>query len=122
MAIDGLRQKYEGRRLWVIFEPRSNTTRRKVFQKELATSLQKSDLVVIPSVPDPDKVAEEDRLSPEQLVADVVQGGTEAWFLNEVEEIVAHVAERAVSGDVVAVLSNGGFGGIHGKLLAALED
>lgn len=121
LAIDGLRQKYGGRRLWVIFEPRSNTTRRKIFQAELASSLQKADLVVLPAVPDPEKVAEEVRLSPQQLVADVSKGGTEAWYFETVDEIVSHVAEQSLSGDVVAVLSNGGFGGIHGKLLSALE-
>ena len=121
LAIDGLRQKYEGRRLWVIFEPRSNTTRRKIFQAELAASLQKADLVVIPAVPDPEKVAEEDRLNPQQLVEDVAKGEAIAWHLDEVDEIVALVTNRAVAGDVVAVLSNGGFGGIHGKLLSALE-
>ncbi len=121
LAIDGLRQKYDGCRLWVLFEPRSNTTRRKVFQRELATALQKADLVVIPAVPDAGKVAVEDRLNPRKLVEDLAQAGTEAWFLEEVEEIVGHVVRRALPGDVVAVLSNGGFGGIHGKLLTALE-
>lgn len=121
LAIDGLRQKYPDRRLWVIFEPRSNTTRRNIFQDDLASALKKSDLVVIPSVPDPDKVAEEDRLCPEKLVSDIKAGGCEAWYLGEVSEIVEHVSVKAESGDVIAVLSNGGFDGIHDKLLTALE-
>jgi UDP-N-acetylmuramate: L-alanyl-gamma-D-glutamyl-meso-diaminopimelate ligase len=121
LAIDGLRQKYEGRRLWVLFEPRSNTTRRNIFQNELATALGKADLVVIPAIPDPEKVAEDDRLDPGKLVADLQSSGTEAWYLGEVDEIVDHVVARAEPGDVVAVLSNGGFGGIHVKLLDALQ-
>lgn len=121
LAIDGLRQKYPGRRLWVIFEPRSNTTRRNIFQQDLAVALSKADLVVIPSVPDPEKVAKEDRLDPERLVAEICEGGAEAWYLGEVDEIVSHVVARAVEGDVIAVLSNGGFGGIHEKLISGLK-
>ncbi|MDA7538647.1 UDP-N-acetylmuramate:L-alanyl-gamma-D-glutamyl-meso-diaminopimelate ligase, partial [Akkermansiaceae bacterium] len=67
-AIKGLRQRYDGRRLWVLFEPRSNTTRRNIFQQDLAEALSEADLVVLPSIPDPEKVAEEDRLDPEKLV------------------------------------------------------
>lgn len=122
LAIAGLRQKYEGRRLWVIFEPRSNTTRRNIFQEELATALSGADLVVIPAVADPGKVPEGERLSPEKLVDALWASGTKAWYLGEVAEIVTQVARQAEVGDVVAVLSNGGFGGIHDKLLEALAD
>jgi len=120
-AIQGLRQKYVERRLWVLFEPRSNTTRRNIFQDDLAEALSNADLVVLPSVPDPEKVAEGERLDPEKLVSDIAATGTQAWYLGEVEEIVTHVVDRAEDGDVVAVLSNGGFGGIHTKLLSALK-
>lgn len=121
LAIDGLRQKYPSRRLWVLFEPRSNTTRRNIFQDSLATALQKADLVVIPAVPDPEKVAEAERLDPGKLVADIKANGSQAWYLGEVDEIVEHVGVLAKKGDVVAVLSNGGFGGIHTKLLDRLQ-
>jgi UDP-N-acetylmuramate: L-alanyl-gamma-D-glutamyl-meso-diaminopimelate ligase len=120
LAIDGLRQKYPGRRLWVIFEPRSNTTRRNIFQEDLAEALKKGDLVVIPAIPDPEKVAKEDRLDPEKLVSDISSGTVGAWSLGGVDEIVKHVVARSESGDVIAVLSNGGFGGIHEKLLKGL--
>ena len=121
LAIDSLRQKYPERRLWVIFEPRSNTTRRKIFQDDLATALKKADLVVIPAIQDPEKFAEDDRLDPVQLVADISSDGAKAWYLGEVDEIVTHVTRGAEGGDVIAVLSNGGFGGIHEKLLAGLD-
>lgn len=121
LAVDALRQKYAPKKLWVIFEPRSNTTRRKIFQKELASALAKADVAVVAGVPDPEKVAEDDRLSPDVLIADVNAAGTAGWFFETVEEIVDHVAKFAEEGDVVAVLSNGGFGGIHDKILAALE-
>lgn len=121
LAIGALRQRYAGRRLWVLFEPRSNTTRRKVFQNELAEGLSGADLVVIPSLLDPGKVAEEDRLDPEKLVSDLGAKGTRAWYLEGVDEIIEQVVAEGREGDVVAVLSNGGFGGIHEKLLRALE-
>jgi len=120
LAIDALRQRYPSDNLWVIFEPRSNTTRRKVFQIPLAEALSRADKSIVAGVPDPEKVDEQDRLDPRQLVSDIKAKGTDAWFFNEVDEIVEHVAAAAKSGDVVAVLSNGGFGGIHAKLLDAL--
>ncbi|MGB1259086.1 MAG: UDP-N-acetylmuramate:L-alanyl-gamma-D-glutamyl-meso-diaminopimelate ligase [Akkermansiaceae bacterium] len=122
LAIDSLRQQYQGSRLWVIFEPRSNTTRRNIFQDELATALSKADIALVPAVPDPEKVAAEDRLDPEKLVADVSNSGTDCWYCETVEDIVALAAENAQEGDTIAVLSNGGFGGIHNKLLSSLEN
>ena len=121
LAIDSLRQQYPDSRMWVIFEPRSNTTRRNIFQNELAASLSKADLAIVPAVPDPEKVAEADRLDPEKLVSDVKASGTECWYCEDVEEIVSLVAKEAQPGDTIAVLSNGGFDGIHDKLLSALE-
>lgn len=117
LAVDSLRQQYPDSRLWVIFEPRSNTTRRNVFQGELANALSKADLVVVPAVPDPEKVAEQDRLDPHKLVSDIQASGTSCWYLETVDEIVAQVVSESRKGDTVAVLSNGGFGGIHQKLL-----
>ena len=121
LAIDALRQKYAPKNLWVVFEPRSNTTRRNIFQNELAAALSNADKAVVAGVPDPDKVAMDDRLSPEKLIADVRAAGTPAWYFESVGEIVTHVCGEVKAGDVIAVLSNGGFEGIHDKLLAALK-
>lgn len=121
LAVDSLRQQYPGSRLWVIFEPRSNTTRRNIFQNELAAALGKADLAVVPAVPDPEKVAEEERLDPEKLVADVKASGIECWYCDTVDEIVELVARQSQEGDTVAILSNGGFGGIHNQLLDRLS-
>lgn len=120
-AVAGLRQRYPGARLWVLFEARSNTTRRNVFQHELAEALALADFAIIPSVPDPEKVAEADRLDPQLLVREIGERGGSGHYLADVEAIVAHVAQRAQPGDVIAVLSNGGFGGIHQRLLDALQ-
>lgn len=120
LAIDALRQRYPSDNLWIVFEPRSNTTRRKVFQVQLADALSRADKAIVAGVPDPEKVDVDDRLDPRQLVSDIKAHGTDAWFIDTVDDIVKHVAAEAKPGDVVAVLSNGGFGGIHGKLLEAL--
>lgn len=119
-AIDSLRQKHPGSRMWVLFEPRSNTTRRAVFQTELSESLKGADFAIVAGIPDLHKIPEGDRLDPDRLVADIAKGGGKAWYLPELEAIVEQVCAEARSGDVIAVLSNGGFGGIHQKLLERL--
>ena len=121
LAVDSLRQQYPGSRLWAIFEPRSNTTRRNVFQKELADNLAKADVAVVAAVPDPEKVEESDRLDPEKLMADIRAAGTDSHYCADVDAIVKLVASEAKEGDTVAVLSNGGFDGIHQKLLDSLS-
>jgi UDP-N-acetylmuramate: L-alanyl-gamma-D-glutamyl-meso-diaminopimelate ligase len=121
LAIDALRQKYAPERLWVIFEPRSNTTRRSIFQNELASALANADRAIVAGVTDLDKIAVAERLSPELLITDVTASGTPARFFESVDEIVEHVKKEAVSGDVIAVLSNGGFEDIHDKILAAID-
>ncbi|HEY8991136.1 MAG TPA: UDP-N-acetylmuramate:L-alanyl-gamma-D-glutamyl-meso-diaminopimelate ligase [Luteolibacter sp.] len=120
-AVQCLRQRYADARLWVLFEPRSNTTRRAVFQNELAEALAAPDFAVIAAIPDLHKIPEHDRLDPDKLARDIASQGGNGRYVDTVEEIVGLVAAEARAGDVVAVLSNGGFGGIHGKLLAALE-
>ncbi len=120
LAVQSLRQQYPGSRMWVLFEPRSNTTRRAVFQTELAEALATADFAVVAAIPDLHKIPENDRLDPGKLAADIVRLGGSCAYLPDLESIVNHVKGHAESGDVIAVLSNGGFGGIHGKLLEAL--
>lgn len=120
LAVDALRQKFPGQKLWVLFEPRSNTTRRNIFQNDLVAAFSRADEVIISAVPDPEKVAAEDRLDVGKLVAEISAEGAPARTIDGVDAIVAEVVSRAQEGDVIAVLSNGGFGGIHQKLLDAL--
>ncbi len=120
LAVQSLRQRHPDSRLWVLFEPRSNTTRRAVFQTELAESLALADFAVVAAIPDLHKIPENDRLDPDRLSADIARLGGCGWYLPDLETIIAKVTENAKPGDIVAVLSNGGFGGIHQKLLAAL--
>ena len=120
LAVQSIRQKYPDSRLWVLFEPRSNTTRRAVFQKELAEALALADFAIVAAIPDLHKIPENDRLDPLKLSADIAAGGGKGFYLADNAAIIAQVKSEAKPGDVVAVLSNGGFGGIHGQLLEEL--
>ncbi len=118
-TLAGLRSAYPNRRIWAIFEPRSATACRRVFQSEFVQALATADKVILPSVfrvnlPD------DQRLSTEKLVADLQAGGVDARFIPQTDEIVRTVARDARPGDLVIVMSNGGFDNIHQKLLAAL--
>jgi len=115
-----LRVRFRGRRLWAIFEPRSNTTRRNIFQNELVDALECADEVVVAEVARLEQLPVEQRLNPEKLISDLRLRGRDAAYLPTVESIVEHVGARAQPGDVVCVFSNGGFGGIHAKLLGRL--
>jgi UDP-N-acetylmuramate: L-alanyl-gamma-D-glutamyl-meso-diaminopimelate ligase len=122
-TLGALRKRYAGRRLWAILEPRSNTLRRNVFQRELVESLAQADEVVIASVffKSTDALKPEERLDVERVVCELNARGVAARQLPDVAAIVAHIRAHAASGDVLAVLSNGGFDGIYEKLPAALQ-
>ena len=119
-VIRSMRQRHPGERIWALFEPRSNTTRRNIFQDDLAAALAEADRVVVAQVEDNSKVPVGQRLDPRLLVEAIRAGGREAWLEADAEAIVRRVVPEAREGDLLLVLSNGGFGGIHGKLLAAL--
>ncbi|HOC56134.1 MAG TPA: UDP-N-acetylmuramate:L-alanyl-gamma-D-glutamyl-meso-diaminopimelate ligase [Verrucomicrobiota bacterium] len=119
-TLSALRQKYPTQRVWAIFEPRTNTTRRNIFQTELAGAFADANAVVIAQVARLELLAPEERLDPERLMQDLNGAGKDAAYLPDVNAIVAHVAQKAQGGDIVIVFSNGGFGGIHGKLLERL--
>lgn len=119
-TLRALRVKFPGRHLSAIFEPRSNTTRRNVFQNELAEALGLADSVVISEIARLEQLHPSERLNPEQLIATLRAAKIRAAYLSNVDTIVEHVADSATPGDVICVFSNGGFGGIHEKLLSAL--
>jgi UDP-N-acetylmuramate: L-alanyl-gamma-D-glutamyl-meso-diaminopimelate ligase len=107
-------------RLVAVFEPRSFTSRTRLFQQDFARALREADRAIVASAHLPGKIAVEQRLSETELVAAVAALGGDARFIPTVEAIVATLAAELREGDCVVVLSNGGFGGIHRKLLDAM--
>jgi len=120
-TLRGLRQRYPGRRLWAVFEPRSNTSRRNVLQPELIEALKEADGSIIAAVNAPEKVAPESRLNPDLVAKAVIAAGRESYHEPATDTIIERLKERTKSGDVIIIFSNGGFDGIHGKLLERLD-
>jgi len=120
-TLRALRIKYPGQKVWAVFEPRSNTTRRNVFQTELATAFADADAVVLSEVARLEQVPAAERLDPARLMQDLQSGGKSAAYLPDADAIVEHLRKSASGGDVVCVFSNGGFGNIHAKLLDRLK-
>jgi UDP-N-acetylmuramate: L-alanyl-gamma-D-glutamyl-meso-diaminopimelate ligase len=118
-TLSALRTGYPGRRVWAVFEPRSASSCRRVFQDDFARAFGAADEVVIAAV-FRSSLPDSERLSAEQLVDDLRADGHHARHIPEIDEIVATIAAEGRSGDVVVLMSNGGFGGIHQKLLQAL--
>ncbi|HET6465780.1 MAG TPA: UDP-N-acetylmuramate:L-alanyl-gamma-D-glutamyl-meso-diaminopimelate ligase [Nitrospiria bacterium] len=120
-TLAGLRLRYPQRRIWAVFEPRSATSRRNVFQKEFPPSFDPADRIVIANIFAPEKLAAGLRLDPKRVAEDLRDLGKEAEFISTADEIVRTISPHLRSGDLVCVMSSGGFDGIHGKLLKALE-
>ena len=123
VTIEAVRLRYPNRRLWAVFEPRSNTCRRRIFQQPLTQALANADQVVIgPVFTKPqDPVATEDLFSPAELAADIQAAGKNAHQGQSTDEICSFLTDKCQSGDVVLIMSNGAFGGLPRKLLAALQ-
>ncbi len=119
-TLNALRCRFPAHRLWAIFEPRSNTTRRAVFQQQLPDALSIADGVILAEVARIEQVPPEDRLDPWKVVKSIQQTGKPAFYEAGINQIVERMKPLARPGDVIVVFSNGGFGGIHDKLLAAL--
>jgi UDP-N-acetylmuramate: L-alanyl-gamma-D-glutamyl-meso-diaminopimelate ligase len=120
-TLKAVRTRYAGRRIWAVLEPRSNTLRRKVFQHELAQSLAIADQIVLADVFKSEAIPESERLDPGGVVADLNSSGKPARLLRDADAIVKAIGPELRNGDVVVILSNGGFGGIYEKLPAKLK-
>ena len=121
-TLKALRARYPGARLWAILEPRSNTLRRRVLQRDLARSLALADEVIVAAVFRSEAVPENERLELPELAAEIKANGGRARLLSDAGAIVQTIAPELRGGDVVAILSNGGFGGIYEKLPARLRE
>jgi len=120
-TLKALRARYPGARLWAILEPRSNTLRRRVLQADLARSLALADEVVVAGVFRSDLVPANERLELPELAAEIQSHGRRTRLLADADEIVKTISPEMRRGDVIAILSNGGFGGIYEKLPARLR-
>jgi UDP-N-acetylmuramate: L-alanyl-gamma-D-glutamyl-meso-diaminopimelate ligase len=120
-TLRALRERYAGARLWAILEPRSNTLRRRILQNDLARSLALADEIVLASVFRSEAVPENERLVLPELAAAIEQQGSRARLAEDADAIVHMISPELRGGDVVAILSNGGFGGIYEKLPARLR-
>jgi UDP-N-acetylmuramate: L-alanyl-gamma-D-glutamyl-meso-diaminopimelate ligase len=120
-TLKALRARYPGARLWAILEPRSNTLRRRVLQGDLARSLALADEIVVAGVFRSEAIPESERMQLPELAAEIRQNGRQARLLPDADSIVQTIVPELRIGDVVAILSNGGFGGIYEKLPARLR-
>lgn len=121
-TISALRERYPGQRLWVCFEPRSNTTRRRVFQESLPEALSGADRVVLTRVARPEQLAPEERLDPDEVVRSLNNLGTEAEMVDDPGTIPELIGPRLEPGDVLAFFSNGSFGGAIEKTVEWLKE
>src|SRR5881296_1629892 len=120
-TLQALRKRYRGHRLWAVFEPRSNTTRRAIFQQQLPEALKLADGVFISQVARLEQIPEAERLKPERVVAAIAKAGRPAFYEHNADTIVDRIVPMLRPKDVVVVFSNGGFDNIHEKLLAQLR-
>src|SRR3954464_8748561 len=120
-TLQALRHRFRGQRLWAVFEPRSNTTRRAVFQQQLPKALKVADGVFISQVARIEQIPEDQRLKPERVVAAIAETGRPAFYEQNANAIVDRIIPMLRPKDVVVVFSNGGFDNIHEKLLTRLR-
>ncbi|MBN1277928.1 MAG: UDP-N-acetylmuramate:L-alanyl-gamma-D-glutamyl-meso-diaminopimelate ligase [Deltaproteobacteria bacterium] len=120
-TVTAVRERYEDRRLVAIFEPRSNSSRRRVFQKQYALSFDGADLVMIPEPPLMDKIPENERFSSKCLVEDLVKRGIRALYFSGTDQMIEEMTRESMKGDVFLFMSNGGFDNVPRRFLDRLE-
>ena len=120
-TLQGLSMAYPERRLWAVFEPASASNARDIFEERYSTAFAVAHRVILAPVPRPERSASAPRLQPDRLAARLRESGTEAQAVSDGDDIVDVLCSEVCSGDVVVFMSNGGFGGLQQKALAALE-
>ena len=121
-TLRGLRHAYDQGRLYAVFEPRSATSRRAIFQKDYAVAFEAADEAILGQPYDQSGIPEADRLDVETLVSEIRRHGVAAQLIPKVDDIVEHLAGRVRPGDCVAIMSSGAFGDLHRKLLERIGD
>jgi len=121
-TIDAARHRWPGRKLWAVFEPRSNTMRRRVFENDLAASLATADSTVLGAVNRANLLSDEERMSPARVLETIRGAGRKAQGFDSTEDIAEYLSAETRPGDLVLVMSNGSFDGLCGKLLGKLQE
>jgi UDP-N-acetylmuramate: L-alanyl-gamma-D-glutamyl-meso-diaminopimelate ligase len=120
MTLEAVRMVYPTRRLWAVFEPRTATSRRRIFQQDYGRALQLADHILLADVHRKAQLRPAERLSPEAIVQGLRERAKDAWFYASTEAIIAHLCRETQASDVIVIMSNGGFENIHDRLLLAL--
>lgn len=121
-TLSGLKARYPHARIWALFEPRSNTSRRAVFQETLPAAFEKAAGVIIGAVNRATQLSDEERLHPERLIADIAATGKPAFYEPDTDQIIKRLRSCIYSGDVIVIFSNGSFDNLKTKLMNALKD
>lgn len=119
-TIDAVREKYKGRRLITAFEPRSNSSRRNVFQERYALSFDNADLIMIPEPPLMKKIPRGERFSSQRLVKDLEKKGLKSLYFQNTDQLLEALVKEAQAGDVILIMSNGAFDNLNQRLLGSL--
>ena len=121
-TLAGLRTAYPEGRLWAVFEPASSTNSRDTFEADYVSAFTHADAVVVGAVPRPERSRGDTPFSAERLILQIRAHGIEAWNFTDTQKIIDHLLANTRAGDLVVFMSNGGFGGVQAKTLAALKD
>jgi len=120
-TIGAVKEKYKGRRLIAVFEPRSNSSRRNIFQTRYASSFDDADIIMIPEPPMMEKILPAERFSSRLLVKDLEKKGLKATYFSNNDQLLEAMVGKSRAGDVILIMSNGGFDNIHNRLLKRLD-
>jgi UDP-N-acetylmuramate: L-alanyl-gamma-D-glutamyl-meso-diaminopimelate ligase len=121
-TVKAIQNKYKNRRVYSVFEPRSATSRRKVFQKDYVEAFSEAHEILIAQAFDQGKITDQERFSTDELIHDLAMMGKSAKLFKSADQIVADLKQRTQKGDIVLIMSNGGFDGIYDKLISALKN
>jgi len=118
--VEAVKEKHRDCRLIAVFEPRSNSSRRNIFQERYASSFDKADLVMIPEPPLMQNIPPSERFSSQRLIKDLKEKGLEAFYFPHTTQLIEALVNKAQAGDVILIMSNGAFDNLPRRLLELL--
>jgi len=121
-TIRAVKEKYRKRRLIAVFEPRSNSSRRNIFQTRYASSFDNADLIMVPEPPLMEKIPPAERFSSQRLVKDVKKRGVNGYYFSNTDQLLGALVEKVRASDVILIMSNGAFDNLPRRLLKVLDN